>query len=64
MPQVHKRLDDDQARLVLKQYDEGALDLNAAAAQLGVKRRRFFQLLKLYRKNPNTFTIAYPLVSN
>ncbi len=59
MLQVHKRLDDEQARLILKQYDDNVLVFNAASAQLGVKRRRFFQLLKLYRKNPNTFTVSY-----
>lgn len=56
---IHRRLDDGQVRLIFSQYDAGSLTLTCALGQLGVKRRRFFGLLSLYRKNPGTFSIAY-----
>lgn len=56
---IHRRLDDGQARLIFSQYDAGGLDLACVLGQLGVKRRRFFDLLSLFRKNPEEFSIAY-----
>ena len=59
MPQVHKRLDDEIVRRIFSQYDAKQLALPAAIAQLGLKRRRFFKLLKAYRDNPADFSVAY-----
>jgi hypothetical protein len=59
MSQVHKRLDDEIVRRVLSQYDAKQLTLDIAIAQLGIKRRRFFDLLKNYRDNPADFTVSY-----
>jgi hypothetical protein len=59
MSQVHKRLDDEAVRRIFSQYDSKQLTLEPALAQLGIKRRRFFDLLKDYRDNPADFSVAY-----
>lgn len=59
MSQVHKRLDDEAVRRIFSQYDAKQLALDVAIPQLGIKRRRFFDLLKLYRDNPADFSISY-----
>lgn len=59
MPQVHKRLNDEIVRRIFNQYDARQLTLLSALAQLGFKRRRFFQLLNEYRDNPTEFSVAY-----
>lgn len=56
---VHKRLNDETARLILSKYDRGELDCTAARAQLGLGRTQFFERLKEYRSNPEHFSIAY-----
>jgi hypothetical protein len=57
--QLHGRLSGEQVKDILVQYDQDALTLDAAMAQLGLKRRRFFSLLKDYRKDPDGFILAY-----
>lgn len=59
MSQVHKRLADEAARRIFYQYDAKQLTLPVALAQLGIKRRRFFQLLKDYRDNAADFSVSY-----
>jgi hypothetical protein len=59
MPHIHKRLSDEQARIILGSYCKQELTLEATMVQLGVARRRLFDLLKRYRENPDDFTIAY-----
>ena len=59
MSQVHKRLDDEAVRRIFSQYDSKQLTLEPTLAQLGIKRRRFFDLLKDYRDNPVDFSVAY-----
>lgn len=59
MSQVHKRLDDEAVRRIFSQYDSKQLTLETTLAQLGIKRRRFFDLLKDYRDNPADFSVAY-----
>jgi len=56
MSQVHKRLEDEAVRRIFSQYDSKQLTLEPALAQLGIKRRRFFDLLKSYRDNPADFS--------
>lgn len=57
--QVHKRLSDEQVRVILKEYTSGHLFLNEALDLLGVKRSRFFLLVKKYKQQQTQFTIAY-----
>jgi len=46
---LHKRQTIEQVRLVLDWYDRGLMSRDEVLAKLELKRRRFYQLLKLYR---------------
>jgi hypothetical protein len=59
MRQVHKRLSDDQIAFVLQQYQRGVLSRASAQEVLGVGKTRFFALLHTYRRQPDTFSVAY-----
>lgn len=62
-PQLHKRLDDSIVKTILESYLRKELDTVCAMTQLGLKRTQFFDLLREYRRNPATFTIAYERAS-
>ncbi len=47
--QLHKRLTTDQVKLVLDWYSKGLMTRDETVIKLGVKRRRFYVLLKEYR---------------
>jgi len=47
--QLHKRQTLDQVRLFLDWYEQGLLTRDKALEKLGIKRRRFYELLKVYR---------------
>lgn len=57
--QVHKRLTDEQVRMILGRY--AAKELTAAEAMelLSLKRRQFFQWTQRYREDPDGFTVQY-----
>lgn len=57
--QVHKRLNDEQVKVILKEYTSGHLFLSEALDLLGIKRSRFFLLVKKYKQEKTTFTITY-----
>jgi hypothetical protein len=58
-PQLHKQFTDDQIKLIFKLYLEKSITLSQALQQLGCKKRRFYQLLGAYKKNPDSFSITY-----
>ena len=60
MSQLHKRFTTDQIKGLLSRYLGRELKASYLLEILGIKRRRFFGLLKEYRKDPNTFSIDYP----
>ena len=47
--QLHKRQTIEQVRLLFDWYEQGLVSRTEAEEKLGIKRRRFFELLKLYR---------------
>jgi hypothetical protein len=59
MEQAHRRFSAEHVRNVLRGYSEGLLDRTAVEEILGIGKTRFFALLKLYRKDPENFTLAY-----
>jgi len=59
MPQVHKRFTSDQVKELLDRYLKNEVQRNYLQKILGIKKRRFFVLLKQYRENPQRFTIQY-----
>lgn len=57
--QLHKRLNTSQVKAILKGYIQGSISSKEALNLLGVKRSRFFLLVKKYRENPNKFSLNY-----
>ena len=59
MEQLHRRFTDEQVKALFKGYCQGILDRTVIEETLEIGRSRFFTLLKEYRHNPDTFSIAY-----
>ncbi len=59
MDQIHRRFSTDQVTNLLRGYTEGLLERPAIEETLGISKSRFFVLLKIYRKEPEAFTITY-----
>jgi len=59
MSQIHKRFSSDQIKELLERYERNELERKYIQEILGIKRRRFFILLKQYKENPKHFTIQY-----
>ena len=59
MTQLHKRFTDEQIQLLFKRYCEGQMSRIEIEEIIGVNKTRFFALIKAYRLNPDTFSIAY-----
>jgi len=57
--QLHKIFIDEQAKLLLKSYVDKEIKINYILQILGIKRRRFFELLNRYKKDPDNFSIQY-----
>jgi len=59
MSQVHKRFTSDQVKELLDRYLNNEVERHYLQEILGIKKRRFFALLKQYREDPQSFTIQY-----
>jgi hypothetical protein len=59
MTQIHKNFSDDQIKGLLSKYTDNKVDREYIQELLGIKRRRFFELLKKYKENPQTFSVKY-----
>jgi hypothetical protein len=59
MSQVHKRLTSDQVKELFERYLKNEVQRKYLQEILGIKKRRFFILLKQYRETPQRFTIQY-----
>ena len=57
--QVHKRLSDEQVRMILGRYTTKELTAAEAMELLGLKRRQFFEWAQRYRKDPDGFSVQY-----
>jgi hypothetical protein len=62
--QLHKRLTQQQVVAILESYCAREIDTESAIANLGIKRARFFRLLKSYRDAPDAFSIIPPKKKN
>lgn len=56
---IHKRLIEEQVRMILERYLRKELSAEQGMNLLGLKRRQFFKLLKRYKENYDGFTIEY-----
>jgi hypothetical protein len=59
MSQVHKRFTPDQVKELLERYSNNEIERKYIQEILGIKKSRFFMLLKKYKKNPQHFTTRY-----
>jgi transposase len=57
--QIHKRLTDEQVRMILSRYVANEMKTSEAMELLGIKRRQFFEWVQRYRKDPACFTVRY-----
>jgi len=57
--QIHKRLSDEQAKMIMEKYLARELSATHAMELLSLKRRQFFEWAQKYRNDPEGFTIAY-----
>ena len=59
MTQVHKRFTVEQVKVLFQGYTQGTLSRADVESMLEIGKTRFFVLLKAYRQDPETFSIAY-----
>ncbi len=59
MAQIHKKFTNDQIKSLLKRYLHQEIERKYIQEILGIKKRRFFELLKQYRTDPESFSIEY-----
>ena len=65
MPQqLRKRLSEEQVKAILENYVSGEIAAQSARENLQLKRSQFFDLVKAYRDNPDTFTLTPPKKDN
>ena len=64
MVQIHKTFTDEQVRELMQRYVSQQVDRKHLQEVLGIKERRFFDLLKKYKADPQNFTIQYHRNSN
>jgi len=57
--QIHKRFTTDQVKEMFQRYLEKNIERKYVQDLLGIKERRFFDLLKEYKAHPSTFSIDY-----
>lgn len=59
MEQLHKRFWEEQVASFLHAYDQGLPHREEVLDLLSISRARLFDLLRMYRADPLTFSIAY-----
>jgi hypothetical protein len=59
MTQLHKKFTDAQVKELFARYCKGEIPRRYMQEVLGIKKRRFFALVKQYRENPDAFSIRY-----
>ncbi len=57
--QIHKRLSDEQAKMIMEKYLARELSATHAMELLSLKRRQFFEWAQKYRSDPEGFSIGY-----
>lgn len=59
MGQIHKRFTSEQVRLLFGAYIQGHMKRTDVQEALAIGKSRFFELLREYRRTPNTLSVAY-----
>jgi len=55
--QLHKNFTDGQVKSLFEKYSKKEIKLNYILQIPRIKRRRFFELLARYKKDPDNFSI-------
>lgn len=63
MVQLHKKFSDEQVKDLMKRYLNKELKREHIQQMLKIKKRQFFKLLKVYRQNPQAFSIRYTRIA-
>jgi hypothetical protein len=63
MTHIHSRFSDEQVKLLIRSYEEGQISRAQIEETLQVGKTRFFALLKLYREDSRSFSVAYHRIS-
>jgi hypothetical protein len=64
MVQIHKTFSDEQIKELMQRYSNQQVDRKHLQEIFGIKERRFFDLLKKYKEDPQNFTVQYHRISN
>lgn len=56
---LHKQFSEKEVKEVLERYLSKEIGVEHGLAMLKIKRRRFFDLLKVYRERPDEFSLKY-----
>jgi hypothetical protein len=59
MVQIHKEFTDSHVKELIERYIKREISIHYVLEILGIKRSRFFVLLKQYKECPDTFSIQY-----
>jgi hypothetical protein len=59
MSQIHRRFTDEQVKVLFTGYCQGQISRVDLQELLGIRKSRFFALLKAFRQDPEGFSIAY-----
>jgi hypothetical protein len=59
MVQIHRKFNNDQVKDLLRRYLENKIERKYLQEILGIKKRRFFQLVKEFKNDPEGFSICY-----
>ena len=59
MAQIHKRFGDNDVKALLEKYIKKEVERKYIEEILGIKKRRFFELLRSYKEDPDSFTVKY-----
>lgn len=58
-PQFHRRITDEQVKVLLWGYCRGKMIRADLQDMLGIRKTHFFALLNAYRYDPEAFSIVY-----
>jgi len=59
MAQLHKKFTDSQIKELIERYLSKEIERKYIQEILGIRKRRFFIIVKHYRENPDNFSIQY-----
>jgi hypothetical protein len=59
MAQLHRKFTDAQVKELFARYSKGEIPRRYVQEVLGIKKSRFFLLIKQYQENPDRFSIQY-----